>query len=99
MHDAKLKLGAKAMLKRICRKQLLSITGETGEVFGDLAAKLQLAGRGANFRVQNLWLAAQAIQRGFTIITANGKDSEDVPGLILITITIPDHAATWRAGC
>ena len=89
MRDAKQKLRAKAMLKRIRRKPLLRITGETGEVFGELAAKLERAGRSADFRVQDLWLAAQAIQRGFTIITANERDFEDIPGLKMIAVVIP----------
>ncbi len=89
MRDAKLKLRAKSMLKRILRKPLLRITGETGEVFGELAAKLEREGRGADFRVQDLWLAAQAIQRRFTILTANGKDFKDIPGLKLIVVSIP----------
>jgi predicted nucleic acid-binding protein len=54
MRDAKQKLRANAMLKRIRRKPLLRITGETGEIFGELAAKLERAGRGADFRVQEL---------------------------------------------
>ena len=89
MRDAKLKLRAKAMLKRIRRKPLLRITGETGEVFGELAAVLERDGRGAAFRVQDLWLAAQAIQRGFTILTANGKDFKDIPGLKLVVVSTP----------
>ncbi len=89
MTDARKKQRAAAMLRRLRRKPLLRITGETAEVFGDLAAKLELAGRGADFRIQDLWLAAQAVQRGFTLLTANAKDFQDVPGLKAIEVPIP----------
>jgi predicted nucleic acid-binding protein len=38
------------------------------------------------FRVQDLWLSAQAVQRGFGLLTFNGKDFQDVPRLKLIVI-------------
>ena len=54
-----------------------------------IAAKLTHAGRGGDFRVQDLWLAAQAIQRDFTVLTANARDFEDVPGLRLVIVKVP----------
>jgi len=89
MKDAKLKLRAMTMLRRMRRKPLLRITGEIGEVFGMIAAKLARAGRGADFRIQDLWLAAQAIQRDFTVLTANAKDFRDVPGLKFVVVKVP----------
>ena len=86
MRDPAQKLKAGAMLRRMMRKPLLRITGETADVFGRLAADLTLAGRGVEFRVQDLWLAAQAVQRGFGILTFNAKDFQDVPGLKLTVI-------------
>ena len=77
------------MLRRMRRKPLLRITGETAEVFGVLAAKLQRAGRGSDFRIQDLWLAAQAVQRGFTLLTANVKDFKDIPDLKFIEVKVP----------
>lgn len=71
--DPKQKQRALTTLRRMRRKPLLRITGETGEVFGALAAKLRQTGRGADFRVQDLWIAAQAIQRDFTVLTSNEK--------------------------
>lgn len=89
MKDAKQKLRAMTMLRRLRRKPLLRITGEIGEVFGMLAAKLTRAGRGADFRIQDLWLASQAIQRGFTVLTANAKDFRDIPGLKFVVVKVP----------
>jgi len=86
MTDPKQKQRALAMLRRMRRKPLLRITGETAEVFGTLAARLTQAGRGADFRIQDLWLAAQAVQRGFTLLTANPRDFRDVPGLAVVAV-------------
>jgi predicted nucleic acid-binding protein len=89
MADTKQKQRATAMLRRLKRKPLLRITAETADVFGGLAASLAKSGRGAAFRVQDLWLAAQTIQRDFTLLTANAKDFKDVPGLKLVELKIP----------
>jgi hypothetical protein len=89
MTDAEQKQRALAMLRRMRRKPLLRITGETGEIFGALAAQLTGVGRGADFRIQDLWLAAQAVQREFTILTTNAKDFQDIPDLKLIVVKVP----------
>lgn len=87
MVDAKLRQRAEKMLSRMRRKPLLRITGETADVFGRLAGHLAKTGRGSEFRIQDLWLAAQAIQRDFMLLTANAKDFRDVPGLHLVEIS------------
>jgi predicted nucleic acid-binding protein len=84
-----MKQKAAAMLRRLQRKPQLRITNETGEVFGSLAAKLKNMGRGADFRINDLWLAAQAVQRGFTLMTSNAKDFADIPGLKVVVVRIP----------
>ena len=76
-------------LRRLRRKPLVRITLETAEVFGVTAAKLVKSGRRADFRIQDLWLAAQALQRNFTVLTANAKDFKDVPGLKVLAVKIP----------
>lgn len=81
MVDIKQKNKALAMLRRMRRKPLLRIGAETAEVFGALAARLAKSGRGHDFRIQDLWIAAQAIERKFTLLTANARDFRDVPGL------------------
>src|SRR5438270_10085020 len=57
MTDAKQKQRATATLRRMRRKPLIRITGETADVFGILAPKLTQSGRSHDFRVQDLWLA------------------------------------------
>ncbi len=89
MKNGKQKQRAMTTLRRMRRKPLLRITGETAEVFGMIAAQLSQTGRGADFRIQDLWLAAQSIQRDFTLLTANEKDFKDVPGLKLVGVKVP----------
>ena len=86
MSDRKQKTKAMGMLRRMRRKPLLRIGAQTAEVFGALAARLAKSGRGHDFRVQDLWLAAQTIERKFTLLTANAKDFRDVPGLKFVAV-------------
>jgi len=84
-----LKRRAAAAVRRLLRKPQLRITVETAEVFGSLAVALKKAGRGADFRINDLWLAAQAIQRDCTMLTSNPKDFEDIPGLKMVPLRLP----------
>ncbi len=59
------------------------VSQNTGEIFGDIAASLRKKG-GHAYRVQDLWLASQAIQHGFHFLTKNKKDFEGIPGLSLV---------------
>jgi predicted nucleic acid-binding protein len=77
------------MFRRLRRKPQLRITNETAEVFARLAGKLRKSGRDRNPRINDLWLAAQAVQRGFRLLTANPKDFRDVPELQSVAIKLP----------
>jgi hypothetical protein len=79
---------ATASLRRLQRKPQLRITIETGTVFGTMAAKLKKSGRAADFRINDLWLAAQAIQRDFSLLTSNSKDFADIPSLKLVSLPL-----------
>ena len=78
-----------AALSRLMHKPLLRIDEVTGDIFGSLAATLCGAGRGHHFRVQDLWLASQAIQHNFFFLTHNLKDFQDIPGLELVGFPSP----------
>jgi predicted nucleic acid-binding protein len=80
---------AAAMLRRLRRKPQLRITIETADVFGVLAGKVKTAGRDPAVRVNDLWLAAQAVQRDFSLLTSNAKDFADIPGLRMAVLTPP----------
>ena len=84
-----LKQRAMAMLRRVRRKPQLRITVETGETFGMLAAKLRKSGKDPHVRVNDLWLAAQAVQRDLRLLTSNGKDFADIPGLQMVVLKLP----------
>lgn len=86
VQDAGVRQKRLAALGRLQRKPLLPIDGSTGDIFGTLAAAIRLVGRSHRYRVQDLWLASQAIQYGYRFLTRNGKDFEDVPGLDLVVI-------------
>jgi len=74
------------MFRRLRRKSQLRITVETGETFGILCAKLKKAGRDPYVRVNDLWLAAQAIQRDFRLLTSNARDFADIQGLQMVVL-------------
>ncbi|MCX7109028.1 MAG: type II toxin-antitoxin system VapC family toxin [Proteobacteria bacterium] len=71
-------------LRKLYRKPLLSIDDKTGEIFGGLAAKIRISGKSIRYRVQDLWLASQAIQHDCKLLTHNGDDFKDIPGLALV---------------
>lgn len=72
-----------AALERLKRKPRIIIDEQTGAVFGRIAAVLKKQGRDSDFRIQDIWLASQAIQHGFNLLTFNEKDFSDIPGLNL----------------
>lgn len=75
-----------AALERLKKKPMLTIDEETGAVFGHVSSALRRQGRGADFRVQDIWIASQAIQHNFPILTRNLKDFEDIPGVRLMPL-------------
>ena len=75
-----------ASLARLRVKPVLMIDEATGEVFGSLAAQLKSSGKTHRPRVQDIWLASQAIQHGFPLLTRNKRDFSDIPGLQLLEI-------------
>jgi predicted nucleic acid-binding protein len=79
-----------ATYRRMTRKPLLPIDADTADVFGELAGLLAgQSGRAHRTRVQDLWLASQAIQHGLGLVTRNAEDFADIPGLELVSIGVP----------
>jgi len=74
----------RAAIDSLLKKPVLIIDAGTGRIFGHVAAHLAARGRGKDFRVQDLWMASQAIQHGHRLLTSNAKDFEDIPGLDLV---------------
>ncbi|MBV8361026.1 MAG: type II toxin-antitoxin system VapC family toxin [Deltaproteobacteria bacterium] len=86
--DAHIRQKRLSALARLQRKPLVPIDGDTGEVFGRLAAQLKTAARRPRHCVQDLWLASQAIQHSYRFLTRNKTDFEDISGLDLVTYTL-----------
>lgn len=80
-----------AAVERLRQKPVLRIDAATGEIFGSLSAQLRVSGRGHSFRVQDVWLASQAVQHGLRLATFNRKDFEDIPGLELTVLPTPQR--------
>jgi predicted nucleic acid-binding protein len=68
-------------LRKYEQRPVLDVTARTASVFGILAAFLKQSGRSPRTRVNDLWIAAQAIENDYALLTANLKDFEGVPGL------------------
>ena len=72
-----------AFFRQIEASPMLEISKHTAEAFGLLCASLKQAGRSPRPRYNDLWLAAQAIENDFVLLTLNGKDFANMPGLQL----------------
>ena len=84
--SSKLKVRRQAALNRLKNKPVLPIDEGTGDIFGTLAYQLKKSGRDHKFRVQDLWIASQAIQNGCKVLTLDGSDFKDIPGLETVVI-------------
>jgi predicted nucleic acid-binding protein len=85
-HEAGIRQKRLAALQRLLRKPLLTMDAETGMIFGRLAAAIKTAGKSHRYRVQDLWLASQAVQHGLRFLTRNERDFTDIPGLDLVVV-------------
>jgi predicted nucleic acid-binding protein len=78
-----------AYLRQVESRPTLNISANTGAAFGVLASAVKLGGRSPRPRYNDLWIAAQAIEHGFTLITTNPNDFAYMPGLQLATPNLP----------
>lgn len=72
-----------AYLRQLEARPTLGITSETAAAFGLLAAAVKQSGRSPRPRYNDLWIAAQAMENGHTLLTLNGNDFAGLPGLQL----------------
>lgn len=72
-----------AWLRQVEQRPALAVTKHTAAAFGVLAAAVKQAGRSPRPRYNDLWIAAQAIEHGHTLLTLNARDFADLPGLTL----------------
>lgn len=70
-----------AWLQRITSRPMLDVSHRTASAFGILAAAVKRSGRSPRPRYNDLWIAAQAIENAYLLLTLNTADFQDLPGL------------------
>ena len=70
-------------LRQLESRPTIEVTKQTAASFGLLAAAVKQSGRSPRPRYNDLWIAAQAIEHGYELLTLNVKDFADLPGLRL----------------
>ena len=76
-----------AYLRQVESRPALGVTSHTAAAFGVLAAAVKQAGRSPRPRYNDLWIAAQAIEHGYALLTLNAADFAGLPGLKLVMVT------------
>jgi len=74
-----------AYLRQVDSRPTLAVTKDTAAAFGVLAAAVKQAGRSPRPRYNDLWIAAQAIEHGYALLTVNAVDFAGLPGLRVMT--------------
>ncbi|MFZ2121986.1 MAG: type II toxin-antitoxin system VapC family toxin [Rhodoferax sp.] len=75
-----------AYLRQVESRPAIGVSKHTAAAFGVLAAAVKQAGRSPRPRDNDLWIAAQAIENGYVLLTLNTSDFIDLPGLRLATL-------------
>lgn len=73
-----------AVLRQIELRPTLDVTAQSASAFGLLCASVKAAGRSPRPRMNDLWIAAQAIENGYALMTLNQRDFADLPGLQVV---------------
>lgn len=73
-----------AVLRQIELRPTLDVTAQTASAFGLLCASVKSTGRSPRPRMNDLWIAAQAIENGYALMTLNQRDFADLPGLHVV---------------
>jgi hypothetical protein len=82
--DLAIRMHRRRALSAFEEMPVLDVTAQTANAFGMLAAFLKQTGRSPRTRVNDLWIAAQAIENDFALLTTNSKDFEGLPGLRVV---------------
>lgn len=75
-----------AYLRQVEDRPILQVTSHTAAAFGVLAAAVKLSGRSPRPRYNDLWIAAQAIEHAYTLLTLNSADFAGLPGLRILPL-------------
>ena len=74
-----------AYLRQVESRPALEVSKHTAAAFGVLAAAVKQSGRSPRPRYNDLWIAAQAIEHGYALLTLNRNDFAGLPGLRCVT--------------
>ena len=86
-----------AYLRQVEERPTLPISRHTAAAFGVLAAAVKQSGRSPRPRYNDLWVAAQAIEHNYVLLTVNPGDFAGLPGLKLSTVPVTRPAPAPRA--
>jgi predicted nucleic acid-binding protein len=75
-----------AYLRQVESRPVLGVTKDTAAAFGILAAAVKRAERSPRPRYNDLWIAAQAIEHSYALLTLNTDDFTGLPGLQLLSL-------------
>ncbi|MDR0246782.1 MAG: type II toxin-antitoxin system VapC family toxin [Burkholderiales bacterium] len=84
--DPALRAKRYTQLRKLNNRPILPVTADTAASFGALAAALRQTGRSPRPRYNDLWIAAQAVENDYALLTLNPEDFAGLPGLQLITL-------------
>lgn len=76
-----------AYLRQVESRPAIGVSKHTAAAFGVLAAAVKQGGRSPRPRYNDLWIAAQAIENGYVLLTLNRNDFVDLPGLRLAILS------------
>ena len=82
--DLAIRMHRRRALSTFEEMPVLDVTAQTADAFGMLAAFVKQTGRSPRTRVNDLWIAAQAIENDYALLTTNIKDFEGLPGLRVV---------------
>ena len=90
--DATVRSMRAAYLRQVESRPVLEVSKHTAAAFGLLAAAVKQSGRSLRPRCNDLWIAAQAIEHGYVLLTLNAGDFADLPGLRIATLSPKSQA-------
>ena len=79
-------------LRQVESRPVLEVSKHTAAAFGLLAAAVKQSGRSPRPRYNNLWIAAQAIEHGYVLLTLRAGDFADLAGLRIATLSPKSQA-------
>lgn len=87
-----------AYVRQVESRPILAVSKQTASAFGVLAAAVKQAGRSPRPRYNDLWIAAQAIEHGYALLTLNVSDFAGLPGLRLVPLSATVQAQNGVPG-